>query len=162
MKKLIFAAFGALMAGIVFADGKPVALMGFGTDVRAMKAGVVDQSRYESEFLADKWVDPADYGKYSVLYFGEKLRGEAEGKNWIGGEAQAAAEKFIADGGTVIVAGVSAMNNLLGKYNRKNPHPLYNKVIYIDQSYGRMLANFQKAKKSFQEPFQRFLLLEHH
>ena len=145
-------ALGALLAGIAFADGKPVALMGFGTDVRAMKSGIVDQSRYESVFLADKWVAPADYGKYSVLYFGEKLRGESKGKNWIGGEARAAAEKFLAEGGTVIVAGRSAMNELFGKPSRRNPHPLRDKVIYIDQSYGRMLANFQKAKKPLSFP----------
>ena len=152
MKKSIMLALGALLAGIAFADGKPVALMGFGTDVRAMKSGIVDQSRYESVFLADKWVAPADYGKYSVLYFGEKLRGESKGKNWIGGEARAAAEKFLAEGGTVIVAGRSAMNELFGKPSRRNPHPLRDKVIYIDQSYGRMLANFQKAKKPLSFP----------
>lgn len=152
MKKSIMLVFGALLTGIAFADGKPVALMGFGTDVRAMKSGIVDQSRYESVFLADKWVAPADYGKYSVLYFGEKLRGESKGKNWIGGEARAAAEKFLAEGGTVIVAGRSAMNELFGKPSRRNPHPLRDKVIYIDQSYGRMLANFQKAKKPLSFP----------
>jgi hypothetical protein len=152
MKKLTFSAFCALVAGIAFADGKPVALMGFGTDVRAMKSGVVDQSRYESVFLPDKWVEPADYGKYSVLYFGEKLRGEAKGKNWIGGEARAAAEKFLAEGGTVIVAGRSAMNELFGKPSRRNPHPLRDKVIYIEQSYGRMLSNFQKAQKPLSFP----------
>lgn len=152
MKKMMIAAIGALMAGMAFSDGKPVALMGFGTDVKAMKFEITDQCRYKSELLTDKWVKPADYGKYSVLYFGEKLRGEARGKNWIGGEAQAAAEKFLAGGGTVIVAGRSAMNELFGKPSRKNPHPLRDRVIYIPESYGRMLVNFAKAKKPLSFP----------
>ena len=152
MKKMMMAAIGALMAGMAFSGGKPVALMGFGTDVKAMKFEITDQCRYESELMADKWVDPADYGRYSVLYFGEKLRGEAQGKNWIGGEAQAAAEKFLAGGGTVIVAGRSAMNELFGKPSRKRPHPLRDKVIYIPESYGRMLVNFARAKKPLSFP----------
>ena len=135
-----------MAAGAAFA-GKPIALMGFGTDVKAIKADVVDQSRYVSDVFVDKWVAPADYGKYSVLYFGEKLRGEAQGKNWKGGEARAAAEKFIADGGLVIVAGGSAINELFGKPSKKNPDPLRAKVVYIDRSLGRMKANYAKAKK---------------
>lgn len=152
MMKTLITAFGIIVAGAAFAGGKPVALMGFGTDVKAMKAEVTDQSRYESELLIDKWVNPVDYGKYSVLYFGEKLRGEAHGKNWRGKEEQAAVGKFLAAGGTVIVAGQSAMNDLFGKPSRKNPHPLRDKVIYIPQSYGRMLANFSKANKPLSFP----------
>ena len=131
---------------------KPIALMGFGTDVKAMKSEVLDQARYVSVMFENKWVDPADYGKYSVLYFGEKLRGEAKGKNWIEGEARAAAEKFIASGGTVIVAGTSAMNELLGKFSRKNPHPLRDKVVFIPASYGRLLATCQREKKPLSFP----------
>ena len=144
--KSIAAAVVCMAAGAAFA-GKPIALMGFGTDVKTIKADVVDQSRYVSADLTDKWVDPADYGKYSVLYFGEKLRGEAKGRNWKEGEARAAAEKFIADGGLVIVAGSNAMSDLFGKPNKKNPDPLRAKVTYIDRSLGRMKANYAKAKK---------------
>ena len=151
MKKLMMVLSAAFAAGSLFA-GKPVALMGFGTDVKAMRSEVLSQSRLMSEMFQDKWVEPKDYGKYSVLYFGEKLRGEARGKNWIEGEARAAAEKFLAEGGTVIVAGRSAMNELFGKPSRKNLHPLREKVIYIPESYGRMLANFAKAKKPLSFP----------
>ena len=73
MKKIMMVAALALM-GVVFA-GKPIALMGFGTDVKTMKADVTDQSRYAAESMIDKWLEPSEYGKYSVLYFGEKLRG---------------------------------------------------------------------------------------
>ena len=151
MNKLSIVICSAVAAWNVFA-GKPIALMGFGTDVKAMKSEVLNQSRYASEMFQDKWVEPKDYGKYSVLFFGEKLRGEAKGKNWIEGEARAAAEKFLAEGGIVIVAGQSAMNELFGKPSRKNPHPLRDKVIYIPQSYGRMLTNFAKAKKPLSFP----------
>ena len=152
MKKSMMLFAALLAAAGSFADGKPIALMGFGTDVKAMKSEIADQCRYESEMLIEKWVEPKDYGKYSVLYFGEKLRGESKGKNWIDGEARAAAEKFLAEGGTVIVAGRSAMNELFGKPSRKNPHPLRDKVVYIPQSYGRMLADFRKAKKPLSFP----------
>ena len=138
-------------AGSLFA-GKPVALMGFGTDVKAMKSEVVNQSRYASVSFVDKWVEPKDYEKYSVLYFGEKLRGEAKGKNWIEGEAREAAEKFIANGGVVIVAGRGAMSELLGKPDGKKKDPLREKVIYIPRSYGRMLVNFAKDKKKLSFP----------
>lgn len=75
--------------------GKPVALMGFETDVKIIKSDVTDRCRYESEVFTDRWVPPSDYGKYAVLYFGEKLRGAAKGKNWIEGEGRSAAENGI-------------------------------------------------------------------
>jgi len=150
MKKIMMVAALAL-AGVVFA-GKPIALMGFGTDVKTMKADVTDQSRYAAESMIDKWLEPSEYGKYSVLYFGEKLRGKAQGKNWKEGEARAAAEKFIADGGLVIVAGQSAMVELFGKPNRKKPDPLREKVTFIPSSLGRMKANYAKAKKPLSFP----------
>ena len=109
--KGITAAVVCMAAGAAIA-GKPIALMGCGTDVRTIKADVVDQSRYASVVFENKWVDPADYGKYSVIYVGEKLRGEAKGKNWKDGAAREAIEKFIADGGTVIVGGRTAMTEL--------------------------------------------------
>ena len=127
--------------------GKPIALMGFGTDVKTMKSDVTDQCRYESEVFVDKWVSPADYGRYSVLYFGEKLRGEAKGRNWREGDARAAAEKFIADGGTVIVAGRDAMTELFGKPDRKSPDALRDKVTFIPQSLGRMKVTYARANK---------------
>ena len=141
----------AMSAGSLWA-GKPVALMGFGTDVKAMKSEVVAQSRYASETFVDKWVEPKDYEKYSVLYFGEKLRGEAKGKNWIAGEAREAAERFVAGGGVVIVAGRGAMTELFGKIGSGKSDPLREKVIYIPRSYGRMLVNFAKAKKKLSFP----------
>ena len=151
MNKLAAAALFASAGFSAFA-GKPVALMGFGTDVKAMKADVTDRCRYVSQMFADKWVEPSEYGKYSVLYFGEKLRGEAKGKDWREGEARAAAEKFVAGGGTVIVAGRSAMNELFGKPSKKKPDALREKVVYIDRSLGRMKANFAKAKKPLSFP----------
>ena len=150
MKKIMMAA--ALAAACAAFGGKPIALMGFGTDVKTMKYDVVDQSRYAAEMFVDKWVEPSEYGRYSVLYFGEKLRGEAQGKSWREGEARAAAEKFIAEGGRVIVAGTSAMVELFGKPNRKKPDPLREKVTFIPSSLGRMKASYAKAKKPLSFP----------
>ena len=45
MKKICLLSGIAVSAAWSLFAGKPVALMGFGTDVRAMKAEVVDQSR---------------------------------------------------------------------------------------------------------------------
>ena len=136
---------------MAFAD-KPVALMGFGTDVRTMKSEVVAQSRYASVTFENKWIDPADYGKYSVIYVGEKLRGEARGKSWREGAAREAIEKFIADGGIVIVGGRTAMTELFGKPGRKKPDTLREKVIFIDKSLGRMIDGYAKAKKPLSFP----------
>ena len=141
-------AFVVFACGVCVAyAGKPIALMGFGTDVNAIKGEVTDQCRYVSEKFTDRWLAPSEYGKYAVLYFGEKLRGEAQGKNWREGEARAAAEKFVAEGGTVIVATTGALNELFGKPNAKQPDPLREKVILIPRSLGRTWANFEKAGK---------------
>ncbi|MBQ7189710.1 MAG: DUF4838 domain-containing protein [Kiritimatiellae bacterium] len=139
----IFALF-VCCAGVAFA-GKPIALIGFYTDVKAIKGEVTDPCRYASEEFIDRWLAPSEYGKYSVLYFGEKLRGEAQDKNWREGEARAAAEKFVADGGTVIVATIGALNELFGKQDPKHPDPLRAKVILIPRSLGRTWVNFEKS-----------------
>ena len=135
-----------MLCGMVHA-GKPVALMGFGTDVKVMKSDVTDRCRYASEVFEDDWVSSADYGKYSVLYFGEKLRGKAKGKNWLDGEARAAAERFVAEGGTVIVAGKAAMVELLGKSAKNKADSLREKVVFIPESLGRLKVGYARAKK---------------
>lgn len=127
--------------------GRPVALMGFGTDVEAIKTDVTDRCRYESATFVDGWVEPSEYGRYSVLYFGEKLRGAAKGRNWRGGEARAAAERFIAGGGTVIVAGRAAMSELFGKDDPARPDPLREKVLYVPRSLGRVKVSYARSGK---------------
>ena len=126
---------------------RPIALMGFGTDVKTMREDVVARCRYRAETFVDKWVAPTNYGSYSVLYFGEKLRGEAQGMNWRGGEAREAAERFLDGGGTVIVAGAGAMTELFGKPDRKKPDPLRDRVVFIPTSLGRLKSNYAKAGK---------------
>ena len=39
-------------------------------------------NRYVYEMFPDKWVEPKDFGKYAVVYYGEKIDGAAKGKNW--------------------------------------------------------------------------------
>ena len=127
---------------------KPAAIMGFGTDVKALCEDVLRPARYEYVDLTDGWVEPKDYGKYGVLYFGEKLRGAAQDKNWISGEAREAAEKFIADGGTVILGGEWMTRQLFGKPKRGAVDPLVAKVKVVERSLGRVKANYARAKKS--------------
>ena len=141
-----------LAAGLAFARhapaaGKPVALVGFTTDVRGVESGVMKPGRYVYEKFCDQWPDPDSYGNYSVIYFGEKLAGGAQGKNWISGDARAAAERFIAAGGVVIVGGDYCMRQLMGWPNKKNPDPLRSKIRHIPRLIGRTRANFSKAGK---------------
>ena len=148
---ILFAA-AALAAGGAFADevvgdGKPVALIGFPTDTRAVEAEVMKPERYDYETFENKWLDPKEYGKYSVLYFGEKLDGEAKDKNWLNPEARAAAEKFVAEGGTVIVTGSFCLRQLLGWPNKKKPDSLREKIVRLGQGIGRTKANYGKEGK---------------
>ena len=145
-KTVVAAVIVLMLCGVVHA-GKPVALMGFGTDVNVMKFDVVDRNRYVCETFIDGWVEPSDYCKYSVLYFGEKLRGKAKGKNWLDGEVRAAAERFIAEGGTVIVAGKAAMVELLGKFVKGKADFLREKVVFIPESLGRLKIGYARANK---------------
>ena len=147
----VLAAMALMLCGTVHA-GKPIALMGFGTDVNVMKSDVVDRNRYVSETFVDGWVEPSGYGKYSVLYFGEKLRGAAKGKNWMEGEGRAAAEKFIANGGLVIVAGRAAMTELFGKSDRRKADALREKVVFIPESLGRLKVNYARANRPLSFP----------
>lgn len=149
--KCILAAAFCATAGVAPA-AKPVALMGYVTDVKAIETDVVFPARYVVESFAGKWIDPADYGRYAVIYVGEKLRGEAKGKNWRAGPARAALEKFIAGGGLVIVGGRGAMNELFGKPRKANPDPLRAKVTYVERCLGRMKAVYRKAGKPLSFP----------
>ena len=128
-------------------DGRPVALVGFTTDVRGVESEVMKPGRYVYEKFCDQWPDPDSYGRYSVIYFGEKLDGAAKGRNWMSGEARAAAEKFIADGGVVIVGGDYCMRQLMGWPNKKSPDPLRAKIRHMPRLIGRTRANFSKAGK---------------
>lgn len=141
-------AVAAAFAATALAEAKPIALIGFTTDIRGIEAEVMSPGRYVYETFCDRWPDPGSYGKYSVIYFGEKLDGEAKGMNWIKGEAREAAERFVADGGTVIVGGEYCMRQLMGWPNRKNPDPLRAKIIHMTNLIGRTKANFSKAGKS--------------
>ena len=135
-------------AAVAPAAGKPVALVGFTTDVRGVEREVMKPGRYVYETFCDKWPDPATYGNYSVIYFGEKLDGEAKGKNWISGEARAAAERFIASGGMVVVGGDYCMRQLMGWPNKKSPDPLRAKIRHLRRLIGRTKANFDRTGKS--------------
>ena len=127
--------------------GKPAALMGFGTDVAAVEKDVLQPGRYAYESFVNRWVAPKDYAKYSVLYFGEKLRGDAKGKNWLDPDARAAAEAFFAAGGVVLASDPGVVRDLLGKPKKGAVDPLLKKITVLPRSLGRLKANYAKAKK---------------
>lgn len=129
-------------------EEKPAAIIGFTTDVRAMVSDVMTPGRYVCEQFCDRWPDPSTYGRYAVLYFGEKIDGKAKGHDFMKDAAsRAALERFVADGGTVIVAGQYCLRQLFGWPDAKNPDPLRAKVIAVTNCLGRMKADFAKAEK---------------
>ena len=149
MKKLIITAVaGCLCAAAGFAKDRPIALMGYTTDVRGIEAEVMKPGRYVYETFCDKWIDPADYGKYAAIYVGEKIDGAAKGKNWReNGPSRDALAKYLASGGTVIVGGDYCLRQLMGWPNRKNPDPLRAQIIHMTNLIGRTKANYSKAGK---------------
>lgn len=152
-KNAILASFTLLVSLAAYAEAdRPVAVMGFGTDVRNMASDVLTPGRYVYEVFCDQWLDPKDYGKYAVLYFGEKMDGAAKGHGFRDDdEARAALEKYLAGGGTVVVAGRSCMNQLFGKPRKTDSEELKalrGKVCSVEACLGRMKANFSKQKKS--------------
>ena len=74
----VFSVLAAALASIAAAEDRPVALMGFGTDLKAIEADVMNPGRYVYETHCGGWIEPADYGRYSVVYFGEKIDGKAK------------------------------------------------------------------------------------
>ena len=133
------------------ADDKPIALCGFPTDVRAVASDVMKPGRYVCETFENKWIEPSDYCKYSAVYFGEKMDGEAKGKSFRRGEAddaRAALERFLSGGGVVIVGGEWCMRQLFGWPDKKNPDPLRSKVVNISKCIGRTKVTYAKEGKS--------------
>ena len=101
IKLIITTVAGCLCAAAGFAKDRPIALMGYTTDVRGIEAEVMKPGRYVYETFCDKWIDPADYGKYAAIYVGEKIDGAAKGKNWReNGPSRDALAKYLASGGT--------------------------------------------------------------
>ena len=73
---VLVASFGLLpSASADEAAGKPVALIGLGTDVKAMVSDVLRPNRIVYELFIDKWLDPQGYGKCSGPYFGARQHG---------------------------------------------------------------------------------------
>ena len=141
----------AISAASSASDDKPVALCGFPTDVRAVASDVMKPGRYVFETFENKWIEPSEYGRYSVIYFGEKIDGEAKGKSFRRGEAdeaRAALETFLSGGGVVIVGGEWCMRQLFGWPDRKDPDPLRSKVINIPKCIGRTKVTYAKEGRS--------------
>ena len=143
--KVILAAAALPLAA--FAADRPAAICGFTTDVRGIEGEVMKPGRYVYEAFPDKWIEPKDFGKYAVVYYGEKIDGAAKGKNWKDEESRAAITKYLDEGGTVIVAGDYCLRLLMGFENKKKTDPLRARIIHMRKLIGRMKANFSKEGK---------------
>lgn len=151
-RECAFAALAALICSSAHAAAeRPIALMGFGTDLKAVESEVMRPGRYVYETHCGEWLDPSDYERYSVLYFGEKMDGAAKGKSFRRGEndeGRAALGRFIDGGGVVIVGGEWCMRQLFGWPDRKNPDELRSRVVNIPKCIGRLKATYSKEGKS--------------
>ena len=135
--------FSLFTSSSAFADeGRPAALMGTRGDVETLSADVLAPGRYEFRDFHAQWVDAADYGKYAVLYFGEKLNGKSHGKNFRDGAAREALTAFLDAGGTVVVGGKGVARQLFGEKDA-----LLGRVTVIDRSLGAAKAGYAKAGK---------------
>ena len=141
------AAIGAGAALSAAAD-RPAAICGFATDVRGVESEVMKPCRYVYEKFENKWLEPADFGKYAVVYYGEKIDGAAKGRNWKDEASRAAIAKYLDEGGTVIVAGNYCLRQLMGFEDKKKPDPLRARIKHMTRLIGRTKANCSKAGKS--------------
>ena len=131
----------------VVAEDKPVAICGFSTDVRGVEMEVMRPGRYVYEKFENKWLPPADFGKYSIVYYGEKIDGAAKGKNWKDDASRASIKKYLDEGGVLIVSGDWCLRQLMGNEDRKKPDPLRSRIIHLKKLIGRLKANLHKEGK---------------
>ena len=106
MKKLLFTLLSLPL--LLSAAAKPVALNGYRHDVKVMQADIIAKKRIAFTNLTGKLLNPADFAKYSIIYYGETL------KNTPLPQWNAANIKLLRDylnqGGILIFSGESAKN----------------------------------------------------
>ena len=138
----------AALPFLAFCEAKPAAICGYGSDVHAIVGDIMKPNRYVYEAFVNKWLPPEEFPKYAVVYFGEKLDGEAKGKNWKDDDSRAAIERYLDDGGTVVVAGEYCLRQLMGFENKKTPDPLRARIIHRNRLFGRTRVEYGRAGKS--------------
>ena len=106
MKKILFSLLALPL--LLSAAAKPVALNGYRHDVKVMQADIIAKKRIAFTNLTGKLLNPADFAKYSIIYYGETL------KNTPLPQWNAANIKLLRDylnqGGILIFSGESAKN----------------------------------------------------
>ena len=132
----------------VFGEAKPAAICGYGSDVHAIVGDIMKPNRYVYETFTDKWLPPEEFPKYAVVYYGEKVAGEAKGRNWKDEAARSAIERYLDGGGTIVVAGDYCLRQLMGFENAKNPDPLRARIIHRKRLFGRTRIEYGRAGKS--------------
>lgn len=112
MKKLLLP---VLLVGIVSAaatEKKPVLLLGQSYDSNPVKKNILLPAGINSR-VEQKWVKPADYGRYAAVYYGLANKSQKEAR-WESPEDIANLKKYVSEGGILIVTG-GALYNLTGK-----------------------------------------------
>ena len=86
---------------------RPLAFAGAGDGVRAFQMDVTSALRAKTVSHADKWLDPAEYGKYAVVMIeGYPAKfAKAGSKLWAEPGATEAVRKYVENGGVVLLVG---------------------------------------------------------
>ena len=93
-----------IMSGQVYVNGQ-----------KADKPGVSYPARVEAVRHINKWLPTADYGKFSAVYIGERLRGLGKNDNWNTPEAIKDVLAYLNNGGTIIASGNTPLELLDAK-----------------------------------------------
>ena len=105
MKKLLLSTL--LLCGASALHGTtpmPAALTGYKWDTRELNTTILFPARIAT-VVSPKWIEPADYTKYSAVYIGERLRGLGSDANWNSDEKLDLVLNYLHNGGTIIVSG---------------------------------------------------------
>ena len=116
MKKFLYSA--ALLCCALALHGaalRPVALVGYKWDINELNSSILLPARVEAVRHINKWLPTADYGKFSAVYIGERLRGLGKNDNWNTPEAIKDVLAYLNNGGTIIASGNTPLELLDAK-----------------------------------------------
>ena len=108
MKKLIcFAALLCCALALPGAELNPVALVGYKWDINELNSSILYSARVDTVRFVNKWLPPAEYGKFSAVYIGERLRGLGKNDNWNDPQAIKDVLAYLNNGGVIITSGIT-------------------------------------------------------
>ena len=146
MKKLFFAAAAAASLLLAAEEKLPVAATGYSWNVKDLHANVLAKNRVETKVLNGKWLTPAEYGPYSVIYIGELLKGMKPDPSWKTDEELKALRDYLTAGGIVITSG-SVAYQLLWKNPAKEAPVLlgFKKMVRVKPTSGVKVEGTDKV-----------------